>query len=339
MRKLVTLVAIFGLAIVAWTGGDALAQGPKGKGPPPPPPPPPGPAFVPLSVSGLRIASHQDLAVEAIDIAVSATRMTYSYRLANKGTAELRLAASIPMPPLEVSSNEDETYRVATANAENPIGLSVTADGKPVNANVILRANALDIDRLAEIKALNLPLVPFGPEIDKALTGLAPDALARLTQLGIISPPSDDQSSPRIADWSLNVIYTWDQMLPPGKTTTVAMAFQPVSGSFELNSDTVGALDDFKEDTCLADQLIRTLKARVSKSSTPVTELLVSIVKPTRWLDNPAPTITVDKPKADAIVALCASNVKASPTRVTATVADDETAEDLRVLLIGVAPR
>src|SRR5205823_9345275 len=89
MRKLVTLVAIFGLAVIAWSGGDALAQGPKGKGPPPPPPPPPGPAYVPLSVPGLRIASHQDLAVEAIDIAVSATRMTYTYRLANKGSAEL----------------------------------------------------------------------------------------------------------------------------------------------------------------------------------------------------------------------------------------------------------
>jgi hypothetical protein len=29
--------------------------------------------------------------------------------------------------------------------------------------------------------------------------------------------------------------------------------------------------------------------------------------------------------------------VKTSPTRITAKVADDETAEDLRVLLIGVA--
>jgi len=336
MRKFVTLVAIVGLAVIACAGGDALGQGPKGKGPPPPPPPPPGPAYVPLSVAGLRIASHQDLAVEAIDIAVSATRVTYTYRLGNKGTAELRLAASITLPPLEVSSNEDETYRIATGNAENPIGLSLTADGKPVNAKVIVRAYALDIDRLTEIKALNLPLVPFGPEIEKALTGLAPDALARLTQLGIISPP-DDQNSPRLADWNLNVIYTWDQVLPPGKTTTIAMTFQPVSGGFQLNNETAGALDDFKEDTCLADQLIKTLKARVSKSPTPVTELLISIVKPTRWLDNPAPTITVEKPKPDTIVALCGSNVKTSPTRITAKVADDETAEDLRVLLIGVA--
>ena len=333
MRKIVTVMTIVALAVIACAGGDALAQATKGKGSPPPAP---SPAYVAASVSGLRIASHQDLSAEAFDIVVSATRVTYTYRLGNTGTAELKLVASVLLPALEASSNEDETYRIATGNAENPIGLSITADGKTVNAKVIARAQALDIDRMNEIKAVNLPLVPFGPEIEKALTGLAPDALARLTQLGLVSPP-DDQNNPRIADWSLNVTYTWDQGLPPGKSTTVAMTFQPVSGSFELNKETAGALDDLKEDTCLTDQLIKTLKARVSKSPTPATELLISIVKPTRWLENPAPTITVEKPKPDTIVALCGSDVKTSPTRVTAKVADDETAEDLRVLLIGVA--
>jgi Domain of unknown function (DUF4424) len=333
MRKIVALVAIVALAVIAFAGADALAQGPKGKGPPPAP----NPAYVAASVSGLRIASHQDLTVEAIDIAVSATRVTHTYRLGNIGTAELHLVASIALPPLEVMSlNEDETYRIATGNADNPIGLSVTADGKPVDAKVIANAFALDIDRTAEIKALNLPLVPFGPEIEKALTGLAPDALARLTQLGIISPP-DEQDNPRQADWTLNVTYTWDHVLPPDKTMTVAMTFQPVSGSFELNNDTADMLDDLKDDTCLSDELITTLKARASKSPTPVTEILISIINPTRWLENPTPTITVEKPKPDTIVALCGSNVKTSPTRVTAKVADDETGENLRILLIGAA--
>jgi Domain of unknown function (DUF4424) len=321
MRKLVAFAAIVAFPAAAFAAPPQAA---------------PGPAYVALAVLGLSIASHQDLTIEAIDIAVSATSVTYSYRLGNTGTAALTLAASVALPSLKASSKEDETYRIATGNGENPIGLSIRADDKPVDAKTITRAVALDIERTAEIKALNLPLVPFGPDIDKALKGLAPDALARLTQLGLISPP-DDQRGPQRADWALNVTYAWDQVLPPDKTTTIAMTFRPVSGSFELNADTADTLDDLKEDACLADQLIKPLKAKAAKSPTPVTEIAISIVNPTRWVPTPSPTITVQKPKPDTVVALCASNVKTYPSHVTAKVSDDEESEDLRVVLIGAA--
>jgi len=319
MRKLATLTAIVVLPVVAFAA-----------------PPAPGPVYVALSVPGLSIASHQNLTIEAIDIAVSVSGVTYAYRFGNTGTAELTLAASVALPSLKASSNEDETYRVSADNADNPIGLSITADGKPVNARVITHAIALDIERTVEIKALNLPLIPFGPDIDKAVNGLAPDVLARLTQLGLVSPP-DEQNSPRRADWTLNVTYAWDQVLPPDKITTVSMSFRPISGSFELNAHTADVLDDLKQDACLTDQLVKTLKAKAAKSPTPVTEIAISIANPTRWVPTPSPRITVQKPKADTIVALCASDVKTYPSHVTARVSNDEEAADLRVLLIGAA--
>jgi hypothetical protein len=322
MRKLVTCAAIVALPAVAFAA----------------PPPAPGPVYVATAVPGLSIASHQDLTIEAIDITVSVNSVTYTYRFGNTGTAELTLAASVSLPSLKRSSNEDETYRISTGNAENPIGLSIKADDKPVNAKIITQAIALDIERTAEIRALNLPLVPFGPEIDKALKGLAPDALARLTQLGVVSPP-DEQNNPRNADWTLNVTYSWEQVLRPDKTTTIAMTFQPMSGSFELNANTADTLDDLKQDACLADQAIKTLKGKAGKSPTPVTEIVISIVNPTRWLPTPSPTITVQKPKPDTMVALCATNVKTYPSHVTAKVPEDEDSEDLHVLLIGAAPQ
>jgi hypothetical protein len=289
-------------------------------------------------VPGLSIASHQNLTIEAIDIVVNVNSVTYKYRLGNTGTAELTLAASVSLPSLKRSSNENETYRISNNNVENPISLSIKADEKPVSAKVIAQAFALDVERTAEIKAANLPLIPFGPEVDKALKGLAPDALARLTQLGIISPP-DEQDSPRNADWTLNVTYAWEQVLPADKTTTIAVTFSPISGSFELNANTAGTLDDLKEDACLAEQVSKTLKAKVAKSPTPVTEIAISIVNPARWLPSPSPTISVQKPKPDTVVALCASNVKTYPSQVTAKVPDDEDSEELRILLIGAAPQ
>jgi Domain of unknown function (DUF4424) len=321
MLKLVTCAAIVALPVVAFAAS---------------PLPAPGPVYVATAVPGLTIASHQNLTIEAIDIAVSVNSVSYTYRFGNTGTAELTLAASISLPSLKQSMNEDETYRISTANAENPIGLTIKADEKPVNAKIIARALALDVERTAEIKAVNLPLIPFGPEIDKALKGLAPDVLTRLTQLGLISPP-DEQNSPRNADWTLDVTYAWDQVLPPDKTTTISMTFLPMSGSFELNAKTADILDDLKADACLTDQAIKTLKAKVAKSPTPVTEIVISIVNPTHWLPTPSPTITVQKPKPDTIVALCAINVKTYPSQVTAKVADDEDSEELRVVLIGAA--
>jgi hypothetical protein len=323
MRKLMTCAATVALS------GVAFAATPQAV---------PGPTYVAMAVPGLSIASHQDLTIEAIDIAVSLNSVTYSYRFGNTGTTALTLAASVSLPSLKPSMNENQTYRIGSGNPENFIGLSIKADDKPVNAKAITHVFALDVERSAELKALNVPLVPFGPEIDKAVKGLPADTLARLTQLGLISPP-DEQNTPRSADWTLNVTYAWDQVLAPDKTTTVSMTFQPASGTFELNADTVEVLEDLKEDACIGEQVVKTLRAKAAKSPTPVTEIAISIVNPTRWLPTPSPTIAVQKPKPDTVVALCASNVKTYPSQVTAKVPEGEDSEELRVLLIGAAPQ
>jgi hypothetical protein len=322
MRKLLTCAALVALATAAFAAAPSA----------------PGPAYVAMAVPGLSIASHQDLTIEAIDIGVSLNSVTYSYRFGNTGTAPLILATSVSLPSLKPSESEHRTYRIAAGNPENFIGLSIKADDKPVNAKVIIHAFALDVERTEELKALNLPLVPFGPEIDNALKGVSADVLGRLIRLGLVSPP-DELNTPRSADWTLNVTYAWDQVLAPDKTTTISMTFQPMSGNFELNADTVGVLDDLKEDACVGEQVVKTLRAKAAKSPTPVTEIAISIVNPTRWLPTPSPTITVQKPKPDTVVALCATNVKTYPSQVTAKIPDDEDSEELRVLLIGAAPQ
>src|SRR5262249_38778422 len=297
MRKIVICAALVALPVAAFGAPQSA----------------PGPAYAAMAVPGLSIASHQDLTIEAIDIAVSLDSVTYSYRFGNTGTAPLTLAASVSLPSLKASESEHRTYRIAAGNPDNFIGLSIKADDKPVNAKAIAHAFALDVERTEEIKALNLPLVPFGPEIETALKGLSADALGRLTRLGLISPP-DEQNMPRTADWTLNVTYAWDQVLAPDKTTTISMTFKPVSGNFELNADTVGVLDDLKEDACMGEQIVKTLGAKASKSPMPVTEISISIINPTRWVPTPSPTITVQKPKPDTVVALCATNVKTYPS-------------------------
>lgn len=309
-------------------------------------PEPPTP--VALMIGGLQLASHPDIEIEAIEVAVAIDRITYGYKLRNKGTAELRLAASVELPPLAPSVDGTEYYDMATTNADDPVGLSIRADGTPVAAKVETRALALGIDRAADLKALSVPLIPFGPEVETALAGLAPDAKRKLAALGLLSPPDPAQAGlPVAADWTLAVTYAWEQAFAPGKTVTVTVGFKPVAGQFTLVKETENTIDEIKDEVCLAAPVVRSLKAKfpakqpagAAPAALPVVDLVVATAKPMRWLPAPAMTMTVDKPKAEVVAAFCGTDVKAaSPTRSTARAPDPDETSVVRVLLFGATP-
>lgn len=337
-------------AVFCAPAGEALSQAPKA--PPKPAPssaaPMPAPAeaetpsYAALGVPGLQIASHADLVVEAIDVAVAVDRITYTYRLRNKGAQELRLAASLDMPALAASADGSETYRLPAADAENPIALTLTADGAPIAAKPVMRAVALSIDRAAELRAAGIPLLPFGAATDKALASLSAEQIAKLVSLGLVSPPEPDQPGlPLIADWSLTVTHTWEQVLAPQKAAVIAVSYKPIAGGFDLNKETAGVLDEIKDDTCLSAATIKTLKARIQGkpgTSIPVTEITIGNESPSRWIDSPAASVTIEKPAPDVVVASCLTDVKSSSsTRMTGTAPDADTADALRIVLIGAA--
>ncbi len=176
-----------------------------------------------------------------------------------------------------------------------------------------IHAYALGLDRLAEIKAEHLPLIPFGPEVDKTLAALSPDAAARLAASGLISPREAAQKEPAVPDWSLNVVRTWRQVLPPGKTTPVVVKFAPVKGRYRLAKGDQQALDDMKDDFCLKPEMLRALRSRFQGNGAwRVTEVSLATDAPARWIDSPRPTISVQKPKPDAMVAFCGKDDKSA---------------------------
>ena len=297
------------------------------------------PTPVPLMVGGLNLASNPQLEVEAIDIVVGAAKVTQTYRIKNTGAAEVRAAASVAMPDLSASVDGTEEYRIDTSKPENPVGLTITAGGAPVAANVITRAEALGLDRTADIRAAGLPLAPFGPESEKALKALKPEQLTKLGDMGLVSPPEPGQPEVEtIADWSLAVTYAWDQVFPPGKSTDIVLAYTPSAARYPLTKESGDALDAFKDDACLPATTIKTLKTKLAaKNAAPLslTELVVSADKPMRWRAAPSTQVSVDKPAADAIVAFCGADAKtAGQPRVSGKI-EDEGGSELRVIVIG----
>jgi hypothetical protein len=292
------------------------------------------PAEASLTVGALQIGSVPNLEVAGFDISMTANSVSYSYYFKNNTAADLAVTAAVALPELQASADGSETWTLAAKDADNFVGLTVTAAGAPVPTKADVHAYALGIDRLAELKADHLPLIPFGAEADKALGALAPEAADRLAALGIVSPRDPKEPKAPVApDWTLNVVRSWRQVLPPGKTTPVVVKFVPVAAHYRFAKGDEEDLADLKDDLCLKPPLLGALQSRLkSNGAWAVTDLSLADDAPTRWIDGPPATLSVQKPKPDAIVAFCGMDDKtASKPTVLGTAPDDN--DGIRIVI------
>ena len=266
------------------------------------------PTPAPLVVGAMAIASDADLAIERMAVEVNLDRVTYTYGLRNKGAAPLNLAASVVMPDLEVNTEGTTIYNLPSKAAENPVNLEVSAAGAPVATSPATQALALGVDRLADLKAANLPLIPFDAETQKALAAASPETLTKLVALGLVTPrdPSEPDTPP-LADWTLHTVHAWMQPLPANAATEVKVKFAPVKAVYGVLAAGLPGFDALKDQVCLTPQIMAAAKALL-KSKTAMLEvddIVLSNEGPARWLDNPTGTVAVTKPKPDSVVAFC----------------------------------
>jgi hypothetical protein len=320
---------LIGLLVAAVPAGAQTPAAPANA-----PDPPKTPEQSALVVGALQIGSSADLEVDGIDISVSNDSVVYSYLLKNAGTRELSLTASVSMPELQASADGSQTWALASNNPENTVGLTITAAGDPVAPKAEVHAYALGLDRTAEIAAEHLPLMPFGAETDKALAALSPDTINRLAALGIVSPRDPDQpKAPLGADWTLESVLSWRQTLPPGKQIPIVIKFTPVNAEYRLIKGDQDDLDDMKDDVCLQPQVLGTLQSRLKSGGVwKVREIALAVDGPAHWVDDPAPTLSVQKPQSDDIVAFCGMDDKTANRATVLGVAPDNTSE-LRVII------
>ncbi len=301
---------------------------------------PSAPEQLSLVVGALQIGSDANLVVAGVDINVASDSVVYSYFLKNTGSAELGVTAAVSLPELQASADRSKTWMLASNDPENPVGLTITAAGAPVTTKAEVHAYALGVDRLAEIKAEQLPLIPFGPEVDKALAALSPEGADRLAALGVISQRDPAQpEAPVTADWSLDVVRSWRQVLPPGKTTPIVIKFTPVRAQYRMAKGDQQDLDDMKDEVCLTPQVLSALQSRLKGNGAwQVTEISLADNATAHWIDSPQPTLSVQKPKPDAIVAFCGMDEKtASRPNVLGVAPDDN--DGIRIVIFEPAAK
>jgi hypothetical protein len=291
-----------------------------------------------LAVGALQIGSADGLQVAGFDIAVDGGSVVYSYYLANKGPAELAVTAALSLPELVASADGSETWTLARNDPENFVDLSVSVGGSSVPTKTTVRATALSVDRLAEIQAEHLPALPFGAATDKALAALSPEAADRLAALGIVSLRDPAQPKARlVADWSLEVVHSWRLTLPAGKTTAVVIKFAPIAAHYRMAKGDEDDVADLKDEVCLKPQALTMLQARLKGNGAwKVTDISLSADAPSKWLDNPAATISVQKPRGDTVVSFCGMDEKtAGKAAVLGTAPESE--EGVRILIFEPA--
>ena len=301
------------------------------------------PTPAPLTTGSMAIASDPNLVVEAMAVDVAMDRVAYSYRLRNKGPAKLALAASVALPDLEVSSEGDTTYVLPSADGDNPIDLAVRSGDQAVATAASVQAVALGLDRLADIKAAGLPLLPFGPAQDKALAALKPEALGKLADLGLVTPRDPAQpDAPVIADWTLRIVRGWTQALEPNATTPVTVSFAPVKASYRVDAAGLAGFNALKDQVCLTPAISAAARALLKgkEAQLDVQDITLSNDGPARWLDNPAASIAVRKPQPTSVVAFCGVDAaSAAKPVVTGRMPGANEAAGLRVLVFSVAAK
>lgn len=318
-------------AAVVLAAASAFAQN---KPAAPPPTATDGPDQASLTVGAMETSSAAALAIAGIDIGVAAGNVAYAYYLRNTGSADVALTASVSLPDLQASANDSETWVLSSNQAENPIGLAVTVGGAPVTTKADVHAYALGLDRTSEIKAEHLPLIPFGPVADKALAALSHDAADRLAALGIVSPRDPAQpNEPAASGWTLRVVHSWRLTLPAGKTTPVEVKFKPIVAEYQLGKADLDSVDDLKDDVCLRPAALNAIQARLKNGGVwKVTDLTVDVTGPTNWNDNASPTLSVQKPGPNAIIAFCGIDEKTvGKPAVLGTAPDDS--EEVRIVM------
>lgn len=337
--SLVTLISA-GLTLGAVT---ASAQQPRAGGPGPTPNRADSakqeqaePMPVALSVGALEIAADSRLALSRMAIDIAADKTVYTYQFKNTGTVAIDLAASVAMPTLEASEDDSEIWTLPVREAENPVGLKVSVGDSVISAKPHITATALGINRLADIRAARLPLIPVGKRLEKTLRELAPDAAASLAQIGLISPRDPNKPDASIkAAWSLDVTHAFQVPIPAGATTPVTVAFSPVKAEYAIGKGDEEGLDDLKDDYCVSAKVLGTLRSRLkSGGKWQITELALDTNGPSHWIETPAVSLAVRKPRQDAIVAFCGLNEKVPSADVaTGTVPEKNEDGEVRIMI------
>ncbi len=305
--------------------------------------------FVTLAAGGLVPNAPTTIRVESEDVEITTHRITIHYVFRNDGDQDESTAFAFHLPDLDGMGLCLSPYVLPRSNEVNFVGFGIMSNGKPIPAQLEVRAMREDQDltpRLTEAKlAPNVLLVP----LNAALLRMQPEQVEKLETEGLIEPHKFSVPLPILgknrgwcAGWAMRVLYSWSQMIPAHEAIELTQVYSPVVGGgyFAATNDDSGYVSNY----CAPPEVMRDISAlRVEAAGSKNTSTLLyeqaidfTLISANRW-NGPIGSfhLTVLPKDANDMVMTCMTGLRATaPGKYETQKEDFRPAADLRLMIL-----
>lgn len=288
-----------------------------------------------IASGGLIILPDFALTIERQDVTLSRDSIRIVYAIANDSPEPRTLQVTFPLPDLDATVLADQTINLPKPDPVNFVGAVYAADGVERPAGFEQRALAFGLDVTADLTTAGIPLYPYLSATAERLARL-PEALRTdLAERGVVRIDNG-----RIyPGWTLRTTAFWRQTFAPGKTTVLALTYQPIAGSTPASS---AAIDTLREPYCLnavAEAAIARRPsgpAQTGPAAIRLSWVHYALTSGSSWVPPVASfRLHVVKPTPDSLVATCRKGGRpAGPTVLEWKAEDFYPDDDVLVLFI-----
>ena len=294
-----------------------------------------------LGTGGLVFMTNEDIVMASEDLSISPEQVKVVYKFHNKSDQDQHILVAFPMP--DIKGDGDFMVGIPTEDPDNIFGFETTFNGKPVDAVLHQYAFANNIDYSEELKAMGIPLAPYGQETLAALNALSDADKAKLFGQGLVIPMEYGVDAETQVDttpvWTLRSTYSWEATFPAGEDADVVHTYKPSIGGTVIATFMPSSADEtysqeqlaaYQKKYCVDDDLIRAIKKQGTTTDGytqyPFTESWISYIWSTgnNWFGPIGKfTLTVDKGDEANLVSFCGEGVKkVGPTTFQMTATD-----------------
>ena len=284
-----------------------------------------------LAAGGLLLAPDAALVIQAYEVTLARDEIRAVYRIVNAGPDTRTIYVTFPLPDLDMAAIGDQVVTLPKSDPQNYVGAIVTSDGAAVALRIEQRAQALGLDVTQDLAAAGIPLFPLGSAASRRLQRLPDATRSAFIERGVLRLEDGRVH----AAWSLKTTAFWRQEFAPARTTTVELAYAPVTAQAALSPSVIEGL---RRTHCIEPDIEAAIasKAAAMPSGALLQWVSYQLANGVTW---PAPAasfrLLVRKPTADSIIATCRKGFKVvGPTVLEWIAKDFYPDDDVAVLFV-----
>lgn len=305
-----------------------------------------------MALGGLMLSKSDAISMDSEDLYVSRDKVRVTYRFTNTTEAPIETLVAFPLPDIPPATEEDARY---WADPKAELKFRTTADGRPLELQIVEEALFKGQDIGGRLKALRIPLNRFAEDFSTAINRLPETERDRLIADGLIRDDGMAKEQLWAGLWTLRTNVTRTQNFPPRKTAIVDHEYAPIQGGSVAGGfgqemrkgEYAKYFEATRRKFCIDDDWLKSFDRKFAslkkrKSEEPsYNEIWLGYVLTTgaNWKGPIGDfRLVVDKGKAGSLVSFCAEGVKKiSPTQFEWRRKDFTPTQDLYILIVDWA--